>query len=79
MNARTLGTQMIDGHTGEAFSASAKAMPPVAVSSFTAAGMTLEQWVLVATLIYTVLQAAHLVYKFVRDRRREAAGDPDHD
>jgi hypothetical protein len=56
------------GATGEAFAALAKASPPLAVSATAAVGWTLQDWVLIATLVYTLMQAAYLVYKFVRER-----------
>jgi hypothetical protein len=34
----------------------AKAAPPVAVSAATVAGLSLSEWVLLATLIYTIAQ-----------------------
>lgn len=46
-----------------------KAAPPLTVAGVSVTGMTLQDWVLVTTLIYTVLQTAVLVSKFFRDRR----------
>lgn len=57
-------------HSTEAVFAAGKASPPLAVTGLTIAGTDLQTWVLVATLIYTVLQAAVLVYNFVNDRRK---------
>lgn len=55
--------------TGEYFAAVGKASPPIAVSSAAAAGLSLQEWVFVATLLYTVLQIGLLIYNFVtRDR-----------
>jgi len=43
-------------------------------------GVTLEKWVAVCGLVFLVLQAAYLVWKWRRDHRREAErlrrGDP---
>lgn len=53
----------------EYFAAVGKASPPIVVSSAAAAGLSLQEWVFVATLLYTVLQIGLLIYNFVtRDR-----------
>lgn len=47
-----------------------KATPPLAVSSVAAAGFTLQDWVLIATLLYTIIQATLLLpklYRMIRD------------
>ena len=62
-----------DGVAGEALSAFGKASPPIAVTASVGAGLTLQDWVLIATLAYTLLQAAHLIYKFFKERREERA------
>lgn len=52
---------------GEAVSEAAKALPPVSVAGLTLAGVTLNDLVLLATLIYTLLQTGWFVYsKFIR-------------
>lgn len=43
-----------------------KATPPVTVASATLAGATLNDIVLIATLIYIVLQASFLLYRWWR-------------
>jgi len=54
--------------------AAAKVAPPAVVSAATAVGgMTLDKWVMVATLAYIVLQAGWLILKGIwawQDRRR---------
>jgi len=61
---------------GEYTAALGKATPPLAVSASAIAGLSLQDWVLIATLVYTVLQTALLVWKFLRDRRAgEARND----
>ncbi|WP_299307852.1 hypothetical protein [uncultured Croceicoccus sp.] len=60
--------QLSEG-AGDYVTAFGKAAPPIAVSGVTAAGMSLQDWVLVATLVYTIAQTAHLIYRFVRDHR----------
>lgn len=45
-----------------------KASPPLAVSGVVAAGWTLQDWVLLATLLYTVIQIVLTIYKFIRGR-----------
>lgn len=49
----------------------AKAAPPVTVSLTALAGVNWNTAVLVVTFIYIVLQAAHLIWKWCRDIRRE--------
>jgi hypothetical protein len=47
-----------------------KAAPPVVVTLVAhAEGLTLQHWVLIATLAYIGLQAAWLVWKWVRAAR----------
>lgn len=47
-----------------------KAAPPIAVSTAAIAGLSLQDWVLVATLAYTLLQIALLIRKFIREQDR---------
>lgn len=55
----------------EITSESLKATPPVAVTALTwMHGVTLNDIVLLATLAYIGLQAAYLVWKWVREYRR---------
>lgn len=50
----------------------AKAAPPVTVAAaHYILGVSLSDWVLIATLIYTVLMSANLIWKWVRDLRRK--------
>lgn len=52
---------------GEIAAEAAKAVPPVSVAGLTLAGVTLNDLVLLATLIYTLLQTGWFVYsKFIR-------------
>ena len=48
----------------------AKVAPPLAVSSMTLFGYGLSDWVLLATLVYTLVQLAILVYRFFKSRKR---------
>jgi hypothetical protein len=41
-----------------------KASPPIAVLAATAQGMTLQEWVYLATLGYIILQAGWLLWKW---------------
>lgn len=52
----------------------AKTAPPVAVSIFTLAGHPLQDWVLMATLVYTVLQIILLWPKFRDWNKRRGGG-----
>ena len=38
-----------------------KAIPPITVTGLSLSGVTLQEWVLIATLVYTVLQILILV------------------
>lgn len=58
----------------EAAAAAAKAAPPLAVTGMTVAGYPLADWVLVATLLYTLLQIVVVVRRMLWQRR---AGDPE--
>ena len=40
-----------------------KVLPPLAVVGASVAGMTLQDWVMVATLFYTVVQTLWLIYR----------------
>ena len=55
--------------SGEYISAAGRASPPLAVSGVMVAGFSLQDWVLIATLTYTVLQTALLIYNFFKRRR----------
>lgn len=44
----------------------AKASPPVAVSTLSLFGVPVENWVIVATLIYTVLLIVHKVIEICK-------------
>lgn len=57
-------------HAHEYVVGAVKVSPPVAVSGSVIMGMELQDWVLVATLIYTVLQIAITVHRFFKDKDR---------
>jgi hypothetical protein len=44
-----------------------KLAPPAVVTTAASAGLTLEHWVMVLTIIYTVIQIALTLYKTARD------------
>ena len=46
-----------------------KASPPLTVTAAALSGLSLEQWVMIATLVYTVLMTLHLLYKWMKDIR----------
>lgn len=48
-----------------------KLSPPLAVSGGLVAGLDLQSWVLIATLVYTVLQILLSLHKFLKDRNAE--------
>ena len=64
-----------DSPAGEAVSALTKTSLPVGVSGAALAGVPLETWVMIATLVYTVASFAHLVYRVVREQRGEGRSD----
>lgn len=43
---------------------------PVGVSASSFLGLGLDEWVYVVTIIYTVLQGAHLIYKWKRSHNK---------
>lgn len=47
---------------GEYILAATKAAPPVTVTGITLAGISLNEWVLLFTLIYTILQIGWFIY-----------------
>jgi len=47
-----------------------KAAPPIAVSTAAIAGLSLQDWVLAATLAYTLLQIVFLLRKFFKEQER---------
>ena len=53
-----------------------KAAPPVAITTaVTVGGLTLNEWVAIATLLYIVLQSGWLVWKWfhaIKDKNNEA-------
>lgn len=51
-------------HAGEVAVAAAKASPPLAVTGMHLSGHPLQDWLVLATLVYTVLQIILLLPKF---------------
>lgn len=56
----------LQNHAGELLVSATKATPPLAASGAVLAGLALNEWVLIATLVYTLLQIALLVRKIIR-------------
>lgn len=56
--------------TNDLATEAAKLSPPAIVSTLTLGGVALSQWVLAATLIYTVLQIILLIPKAVQFIRK---------
>lgn len=53
--------------TGEVAGEITRAAPPVSVVGLGLAGFTLNEWVLIATLAYTLMQMVWFIYsKFIR-------------
>jgi hypothetical protein len=61
---------LTDSLGGDAVVAAVKSSPPVVVTAAAAAGMPLQSWVAIATLVYVMLQTAYLIWKWARDLRR---------
>ncbi len=55
---------------GEYAGALGKAVPPIAVSTAAISGLSLQDWVLAATLAYTLLQIVFLLRKFFKEQDR---------
>lgn len=54
----------------EIASESMKAAPPIAVTvASTVSGITLNEWVAIATITYIVLQTGYLLWKWVKEFR----------
>lgn len=54
----------------------AAAAPPVALSTAAmVGGLSLQEWMFAATLVYVVLQAAYLLWKWYREWRRSMRED----
>ncbi|SKB61995.1 hypothetical protein [Sphingopyxis flava] len=49
-------------------SAATKSALPVGVSGAAALGFSLQDWVFIVTIIYTVLQIGVLIYKFFKKK-----------
>lgn len=56
---------------GEYTSAATKTALPVVVSGAAALGYSLQDWVFIVTIIYTVLQIGALVFKFMTKKDDE--------
>lgn len=65
-----------EGLAGESAVAIGKAIPGIAASGLVVAGVPLESWVVILTVVFLVLQIAYLGYRFARDLSR---GDSDCD
>lgn len=65
-----------EGMAGEYLAVAGKATPSTAVSGLILAGVPLESWVVILTLVFLLLQIGHAVYKIARDLRR-GRGDAD--
>lgn len=59
--------------TNDVLQAAGKAAPPVAYMGVRLVGVSLPDWVAIATLIYIVLQVAHLLWRWSRAVQREGA------
>ena len=64
--------QLADNNKVELGMATVKAAPPVTVAGLQLAGHPLSDWLILATLVYTVLQIAALLNQFYRNCRAGA-------
>ena len=58
-------------HYTEYAVATAKLSPPITVAAATVAGASLQDWVLAATFVYTVLQIILLVRKTWKEHKKQ--------
>ena len=65
--------RQLTDHVGEYITGAIKTAPPIAVTASAGAGISLQDWVFIVTIVYTVLQAAYLVYKFLHERAERRA------
>jgi hypothetical protein len=54
-----------------------KLSPPVLVTGTNAAGVDLQTWIIVGTLIYTILLVVHKIIQIAKDVRRFKSSNPD--
>lgn len=54
-------TQLVDGGL--------RVAPPVTLSAASIMGLGLDEWMYIATILYTVLQGSYLVYKWRRSHK----------
>ena len=54
--------------SGEYIAAVGKASPPLAVTSVAAAGYSLQDWMFIVTILYTLLQGSVLIYKTLKGK-----------
>lgn len=57
-------------NSNDVFQAAGKAAPPVAYVGVSLAGISLPDWVALATLGYILLQVAHLIWRWYRAAHR---------
>lgn len=69
----------LESQGGEFAVAAGKATPPLTVAGAAIAGIPLQDWVLIATLIYTVLQIGALIHGFLKKRAAERQLGERHD
>lgn len=55
---------------GELLLGATKTAPPAAVSALTLAGVSLSEWVLILTAVYTALQLGWFIYEKITHLRR---------
>lgn len=48
-----------------------RAAPPITVSAASFLGVSLESWMYIATISYTILQGAYLIYKWRRTHKKD--------
>ncbi|MGF6963032.1 hypothetical protein OKW43_000037 [Paraburkholderia sp. WC7.3g] len=68
----TIGDQAAELARSDVIASAVKSLPPVSVASATLLGYPMADWVLAATLLYTILQTVALVRdKFLPHRRKQ--------
>lgn len=61
---------ILSNNHGEYLSDMTKVAPPVAVSGAALAGMSLQEWVLVLTALYTAIQIALTIFKAIKEHKK---------
>jgi hypothetical protein len=62
-------------NTSQVIEEGLRASPPITVSAASFMGLGLDEWVYIATILYTVLQGSYLVYRNPSNERKTHANE----